>query len=330
MDPAEVLVLREWAEYAPWAQLLVQGDVVSARRAGGRQQWSIVAWPKRPASALGPGEVLVAANLGARIRSQLARKDQSYADRHALHLVGGGSLIHLERVGVLDTDESDRPRRATRPLPPSGVRAVQTMLIDGDGDVGWTVRRLAKEAEMSVGQAHQILSILEQADLVAAEGSGPTASRRVNDRGAVLDWLAQQPVALRSPLQCANHVYGRNGREVVLRATEGLQKADCRYAITGMAAASLVDLGPTELAAVHVWVDPERDVARVAPAAGMKGTSRGANVFLWSDADRSGTTMVELINGIAVASRPRVYLDLLHLPRGRDVAQTYRRVRLGY
>jgi hypothetical protein len=326
---AEAAVLRGWAEYAPWAQLTVQEDGVSVPVAGRRQCWSITAWPRVPATKLGPGEVIVAANLGVKLRTVMARKGQSYADRHVLHLVGDGALIHLEQVG-LPYDELDRPRRATRPLPPSGVRAVQALLTAKAADTTWTVRQLADEVDLSVGQAQRILSILEQADLVAAQGSGATASRRVIDRGVLLDWLAQQPAARRSPMQWATHLYGRNGREVLARAADGLSKARYTYAVTGMAAATLADLGPTELTTVHIWVDPETDLASVAAAAGMEPTSRGANVVLWSDADRSGRPDSEQLDGIPVAQGPRIYLDLLQLPRGPEVAETYRRVRLGY
>lgn len=329
MESTEAAVLRGWDEYAPWAQLTVQDDVVSAPVGGRRRRWLIAAWPLVPATKLGPGQVLVAANLGLKLRAQMARKGQSYADRHALHLVGDDSLIHLERVG-LTYDKADRPHRATRPFPPSGVRAVQAMLTTRAADATWTVRQLADEVDLSVGQAQRILSILEQAGLVAAQGSGPTASRRVLDRGALLDWLAQQPAALRSPMQWATHLYGRNGREVLARAADGLSKARCTYAVTGMAAATLSDLGPTQLSIVHIWVDPNKDLASVAAEAGMKRASRGANVVLWSDADRSGEPDSEQIDGIPVAQGPRVYLDLLQLPRGPEVAETYRRVRLGY
>jgi hypothetical protein len=156
----------------------------------------------------------------------MARKGQSYADQHVLHLVGDGALIHLERVD-LAYDDVDRPHRATRPLPPSGVRAVQAMLTDKAADTTWTVRQLAEEVDLSVGQFQRILSILEQADLIVAQGSGATASRRVLDRGVLLDWLAQQPTARRSPMQWATHLYGRNGREVLERAVDGLPKARC-------------------------------------------------------------------------------------------------------
>jgi hypothetical protein len=329
VDTAEVGVLRAWDEYAPWMRLTVQENAVSVPVAGRRRRWSIASWPEVPASKLGTEDVLVASSLGPRLRSQMARKGQSFADRHALHLVGDNALIHLERVGLPD-DKVDQPRRATRPLPPSGVRAVQVILGPDAADSTWTVRQLADKVDLSVGQAQQILAILQQADLVVPHGSGTSASRRVPDRGALLDWLAEQPAARRSPLQWAANVYGRNGREVLTRAAQGLDKAHCGYAVTGMAAATLAGLGPTELTTVHLWVDPTKDLATVAMEAGMKRTNRGANVVLWSDANRSGEPGTQQIDGIWVAQDPRVYLDLLRLPRGEEIAETYRRVRLGY
>lgn len=329
LQSAEATVLRAWEQFAPWARLTVTDAVVSAHVAGRKQRWSIRAWPQVSASKLAAGQVLVAGNLGLKLRSQMARRGQSYVDRHVLHLVCDEGLIHLERVGLPD-DEVDRPHRATKSFPPSGVRAVQTMLTAKAPHTTWTVRQLAEEVDLSVGQAQRILKILEQADLVTAQGSGATASRRVLDRGQLLDWLAQQPVARRSPLEWATHVYGRNSREVLTRAADGLSEARCTYAVTGMAAAALADLGPTELTTVHIWVDSKKDMATVAEEAGMKRASRGSNVVLWSDMNRSGMPDSEQSGRIRVAQRPRVYLDLLQLPRGPEVAETYRRVRLGY
>jgi hypothetical protein len=109
----------------------------------------------------------------------------------------------------------------------------------------------------------------------------------------------------------------------------GCRRRGCTYAVTGMAAATLADLGPAELTTVHIWEDPEKDLTSVAADAGMKRASRRANVVLWSDTDRSGRPDSERLEGILVALAPRVYLDLLR-PRGPEVAETYRRVRLGY
>ena len=319
-------VLRSWIEYAPWAKLAVQGDVLVAQLAGRRQRWTMVPWPEVRSTQLTAAQVLVAANLGGRFRVQMARRGQSFADRHVLHLVASDAVVHLERIDQAQ-DETDKPQRASRSLPPGGVRAVMAILADPDKP--WTVRRLHEDSELSVGHAQRILATLEQADLVVAVGSGPTSYRRVREPGALLDWLAEQPAARPRPRQWATHVYGRNGREILHRAAQSLASARCDYAVTGMAAATLSELGPTELTKVHVWIDPNEDLATVAQRAGMKRTQRGANVVLWSDADGSGRKGSVGIDDISVAAPVRVYLDLLSLPRGQEVAATYRRVKLG-
>jgi hypothetical protein len=323
----EGTVLRSWIDDAPWARLVVHDDEVIAQLAGRRHRWAISPWPRVRSTQLKADQVLVAADLGSRLRSQMARRGQSFGDRHMLHLVADDAVLHLAHVNQPES-EPDRPRRATRPLPPGGVRAVLAILADPEKP--WTVRRLHEDADLSVGHAQKILSILEQADLLEAVGSGPASHRRVRDPGALLDWLADQPVARPRPLQWATHVYARNGREILHGAARGLEQAGCDYAVTGMAAATLARLGPTELSRVHVWIDPHQDLATVAQRAGMKRVPRGANVVLWSDADGSGRMGSTDIDGIAVASPVRVYLDLLALPRGPEVAATYRRVRIGY
>ena len=320
-------MLRSWIEYAPWARLAVGDDEIVAQLAGRRHRWAIAPWPQVRSTQLQADQVLVAANLGTKLRSQMTRRGQSFGDRYMLHLVAEDAVLHLAHVDQMEA-ESDRPQRATRPLPPGGVRAVMAILADSEKP--WTVRRLHEDADLSVGHAQNILSILEQADLMAGVGSGPASYRRVREPGALLDWLAQQPAARPKPLQWATHIYGRNGREILDHAVRGLEKARCAYAVTGMAAATLSQLGPTELSRVHIWIDPQQDLATAAQRAGMKRTSRGANVVLWSDADGSGRMGSIDIDDIAVASPIRVYLDLLTLPRGPEVAATFRRVMLGY
>jgi hypothetical protein len=320
-------VLRSWIEYAPWARLAVRDEEITAQLAGRRHRWAIVPWPQVRSMHLQANQMLVAANLGSKLRSQMTRRGQSFGDRYMLHLVADDAVLHLAHIDQTK-EESDRPRRATRPLPPGGVRAVMAILADSDKP--WTVRRLHQDADLSVGHAQNILAILEQADLVVGEGSGPASYRRVREPGPLLDWLAQQPAARPKPLQWATHIYARNGREILEGAARGLEKARCDYAVTGMVAATLSQLGPTELSRVHVWIDPDQDLASVAQEAGMKRTPRGANVVLWSDADGSGRMGSIDLDDIAVASPIRVYLDLLSLPRGVEVAATYRRVMLGY
>lgn len=320
-------MLQAWVDHAPWARLAVHDDEVIAHLAGRRHRWAIRPWPEVRSTHLDADHVLVAANLGSKFRSQLARRGQSFGDRHMLHLVADDAVLHLAHVDQRES-ESDRPQRATRPLPPSGVRAVMAILADAEKP--WTVRRLHEDANLSVGHAQNILSILEQADLMVGVGRGSASYRQVREPGALLDWLAEQPAARPKPLQWATHIYARNGREILHGAARGLEKARCDYAVTGMAAATLSQLGPTELSRVHIWVDPDQDLATVAQRAGLKRTTRGANVVLWSDADGSGRTGSVDIEEVAVSSPVRVYLDLLPLPRGPEVATAYRRVMLGY
>lgn len=322
----EEAVLRSWIEYAPWAKLAVRDDEVVAQLAGRRHRWAMVPWPQVRSTQLASEQVLVAASLGSKLRSQMARRGQSFGDRHVLHLVAADAVLHLAHVDQTE-DAPDKPQRAVRALPPGGVRAVMAILADPKP---WTVRRLHEEAELSVGHAQRILSTLEQADLMVSVGSGPASYRQVRERGALLDWLAAQPAARPQPLQWATHVYGRNGYEVLHRTAQGLQAARCNYAVTAMAAATLAELGPTELTKVHVWIDGEEDLATVAQRAGMKRTPRGANVVLWSDADGSGRKGSVDIDDVFVAAPVRVYLDLLDLPRGPEVAATYRRAKLSY
>lgn len=327
MGASEASVLRPWVDHAPWAHIAVLDDSLTAIIDGKRRRWSVARWPDVAAARISDGQLLVAANLGSKLRAQMSRRGQSFADHSALHLTGEGVLLHLEHVGS-DDRRPDKPQRAIRSLPPGGVRAALLMLAEPDAT--WSVRRLHERSQLSVGHAQNILTILDQADLLEVAGSGPRTTRRVRDRTEMLDWLAAQPAARAKPLQWATHIYGRNGREVLASAARGLEQAHCDYAVTGMAAATLAGLGATDATRVHIWIDPNRDMASVAEHAGLKRMPRGGNVVLWSDADGSGRAGATVTEDVLVARPGRVYLDLLSLPRGDDVANLYRRVMLGY
>ncbi len=63
------------------------------------------------------------------------------------------------------------------------------MLLQASDDE-WTVNRLAEQARISVGLAHNVFRAMEQNRLVHAIGKGPKQRRVIANRTEALDWLA--------------------------------------------------------------------------------------------------------------------------------------------
>lgn len=267
-------------------------------------------------------DVAVSAYLRRPLRQALEERETAYLDAQGhLHLVGRGVLVHVE----------DPPRRAEKPADAAlgvvSVRAVQLLLEEAQPI---SVSELAHRAELSAGQAHKVLTLLEQEGFVRTTGRGPARRRHLPDRTALLDWLARQPAATRRDRRLDVTLYARRPEDLWKLVHERLETAGVEHALTGAAAASLWGAGPTNVLTSTVRISPDLALESVAQQLGAEVTDRGANLRLLRDTGRVGGAISGLKEGIRVAPPVRIYLDALAERRGEDVAQHFREVALGY
>ncbi len=199
-------------------------------------------------------------------------------------------------------------------------------MLAADLQRNWPVAALAKEAQVSAGEAHKLLRILQAADIVEAQGAGPRKRRRVRDLDPLLDWLAAQSRGRRVSAQLVCSLYARTPPDLATKASRALDKAGMAHAFTGGLAASLLGAGPTAVPRAALRVDPDVSLEDAALALGADVTERGANLVLWSDTGRVGTHGRVEHQGAWLASPVRVYLDLLGERRGADAAAHFRDV----
>lgn len=283
------------------------------------------AWADRLAEELDHGErrapIVVDTFISSAARRALDEARVSYVDAHGhLALVVPGLLIRLL--------PAPPPRRAgSEGLGVAGVRAVQVLLED-PGKV-WSVIELARSSEVSAGQAHRVFSILESLDLVVATGAGPAKRRRLRSPRTVLDWLvASAPRSIRGGRR--SYLYAPGPNELIHRLAERIQGSDLPVALTGAAGALALGSGPTSLSLAVLRVAPRVSLAHVAALLGADLGERGANLELWPDTGELGTYARRWVNGVPVAPEVRIYLDLLHEPRGQDLAEQFRETVLGW
>lgn len=189
---------------------------------------------------------------------------------------------------------------------------------------------MAERAEISVGQAHNVLRAVEQQRLVHTVGKGPKQRRLIDDPRAALDWLAVVDGARRRSPAAATYLYARTEAEVARRSAERAAEAGVAYAVTGAAGSSL--LGVPVLSRIVVTqirvagLQPSAALARLdLEDLGADEAGRGMNLEVWADLGEVGTFGASEMDGVRVAPPVRVWLDLLRQGgRNVDAAQLFR------
>ena len=268
--------------------------------------------------------IVVAASLPRSLRRELAERRISYADaRGHLYLRAAGLFLYVDVPSAAAAPATGR----ISGIGLVGIRAVQVLVMAPDHD--WAVAELAEKAEVSVGEANKVLTLLERDQRIETHGRGPSKRRRIRDLGGILDWLATQPRARRVYRHLTCNLYARTPAELARRASRSLDAADISHAFTAGLAAMLLGSGPTSVPRSTMRVDPDHSLEAVADALGAEVTERGANLTLWSDDGLVGTHGRTQHEDAWVAPAVRVYLDLLSDRRGADVAAHFREVVLG-
>lgn len=270
--------------------------------------------------------LVVAGSIPVTEREAIERADLSWCDgRGAIHLTWPGGYVHIDRTTRRRATDKTQGAQG---LGPASIRAVQVLLeIDG---TEWTVTQLAQSAGISVGQAHTVLRVLEENGLLKRSGKGPLQRSEVTDRRAALDWLATIDRARRRPKAAATYLYARTLDEVLRRLAGLADEAGLPYAVTGAAAANLLDtpvLTRVQVAHVRVGVLNAVDALHRLGLEHLdaEDAGRGANLELWTDTGDLGVFGAKEIDDIKVAPNVRIWLDLAREGgRGEDAAQIFR------
>ena len=261
-------------------------------------------------------------------RDALELAGLSWCDgRGALHLSWPGTLVHIDRGGRRQVGQQIVGREEFR-LGPSGIRAVQVLLEGTDSE--WTVNRLAENARISVGHAHNVFRAMEQNRLVHAVGKGSKQRRVLDDRSAALDWLATVDGGRRRAPSTASYLYARTDQEVARRFAEMASEAGVTYAVTGAAGSHLRGFPVlSRIITTHIRVgmlQPADVLERLGiEPFGADEHGRGTNLELWSDVGELGSFAAESYDGIRVAPAIRVWLDMRRQGgRNQDAAHIFR------
>lgn len=203
----------------------------------------------------------------------------------------------------------------------------QALLLDRDR--AWRVADMAATAGVSTGLAHRVFARLEEATILAAEGSGPRKVRRITKPGALLDLWADEEKE-RGLRRTAAFVLTRPGTRTAALLSERLAGAGITHAITGIAAAAILAPALTSVPVTQVRVTAAIPVSDGLNALEARQTEEGSNLVIVQGADDAELRFHREVDGIWLAADTRIYLDSLRDPRrGKEQAQLFRESVLG-
>jgi hypothetical protein len=251
--------------------------------------------------------VLVAPAVGSRTRDILADAGISWMEPEGDCRIALGSLF-IERLG------RDRPRRMagapdTRYVSDlfsgGALRVVRWLLIEPAKS--WTRADMAERAGLTLGFVSRTFKTLARdAYLDRTRGSS-----RVRDRDALLEAWAAAPTPRESAFERVATV---SGPEALLRTIPTLT-APRPYAVTAEAATD--KLAPfARFSRVEIYVE---DVEGWDRALGLTSVPRGGNVVLIKPVDAGVFDGSFERDGVLLASRPELYVDLVR--RGGAAAE---------
>lgn len=265
------------------------------------------------------------------IADETTAEAREILERHGVAVIDGLGNAHLELPGLLlHLEGRARPKRPggtpTRLSGKAGLVA-QALLLQHERD--WHVQDLAEEAGVSAGLAHRVVTRLEREELMTAKGTGPQRVRRLTNLGALLDLWAEENVD--RPTRTLGHLLAQTPQRLVTKLGNNLGRAGTDYAMTGAAAASLIAPFVTAIPVVNLWVSAKAAPERLLDAAGAEPVTDGENVVFLQAKDDAPLRFREKHEGMWMANRFRLYVDLLRDPRrGREQAEHLRREVIGF
>jgi hypothetical protein len=334
LEPWALGVLRAQpgfdAEWQPDGQVIIDGRqrpvmIEVKRRVDTAQAHAVASMARRTPRR--HDFLLIADEISARAREFLEGNDVAFIDGK------GNASIRLPgvfvRTGSAATD-TEKQRRSSNPARLAGKAGLVAQALLLDPKRHWKVEDLAASAGVSVGLAHRILARLEDVGLVASTGSGPTKERRLAERGALLDLWAEEDREVHRT-DTPGFTLARPGTRPAVIVSERLDRDGVAHAVTGSAAASMVAPVVTSTPVTEIRVTAALPPEAALAAAGCRRAAEGYNVVIIQTPDDLALRFRQRVDGVWMATNPRLYLDLLHDPRrGREQAVEFRQRILGF
>lgn len=218
--------------------------------------------------------------------------------------------VHIERTGKPNPFAEKRDLRSL--YSPKASRILRVLLDDPRR--AWKLQALADEAQVSLGQAHKVKSLLADREWLRQDAEGIALS---NPAELLAEWAGNY-----SHRKDKAHLYYI--QETPAKTEEGLvavcSRLGIRHALAAFSAAARC--APfVRYQRVYAYVQEDR-VDELVEALQLKKAPSGANLALWVPDDDGVWYGARELAGVQVTSTLQTYLDLQSLhERGEEAAR---------
>jgi hypothetical protein len=194
---------------------------------------------------------------------------------------------------------------------PKSVQVIRVLLTRPN--LRWRIATLAKEAGVSLGWTHAVVTTLQEQDYVARD---ETYHVKVVDPLRLLRrWAAYHSFLTENKFETF-HTF----QQEMDKFLNQLKKVEGPYALTGLAGAWLV--APyVRPVSVDIYVASRKDTNDIVRTLELRPVERGGDVRLVSPSDSGVFYAAHSIDGIRVVSNTQLYVDLVNYPaRGEEAS----------
>jgi hypothetical protein len=175
-----------------------------------------------------------------------------------------------------------------------------------------------------------VLTELERFDWLVARGQGPSKERYLREPTALLDAWTKQLSAVRPPTLQRYYVPGTKA-DLAARIGQVLDAHDVQYAMSHEVAAQHYAPFLSNVSQVRAWVLIGADADAAIGDLGARAVNEGANLAIIEAKSTGELLFRERVGGLWLASRIRIYLDLLRGEgRSKEMAEHFRKESIGF
>ena len=232
--------------------------------------------------------------------------------------LAGNCLFRFNNV-YINVEGKPNPYPSTRPLKSifatKSTRALRVLFSSPKKD--WFVKDLAREANISIGQASNLKKRLLEYEFIEEVGDERGFKFRLSNPEALLNRWAENYSYRENKTR--NYYSLDDVKEIEKKLSDYCETKKIRYAFTLTSGASLV---APFLRYKRVFVYLSNSIEKVALALGWKEVPSGPNITILEPYDEGVFYGLQEINGMKVVSDAQLYLDLKgYKERGEEAAQ---------
>ena len=254
--------------------------------------------------------VFAAPYISERSRELLTSENIGYIDLIGDIYIRFGSVF-IDRTGKAMHKAEQRLNRGI--FAPKATRILRTVI--NMPDKLWTITELSKVCKMSPAGVYFVINELAEKGYLSREAN---KTIKVLDIVKLLnDWAKNWTVKKSSSVGYFS--FARSTEEIILGINSAAKDLNLKYALTGMAGASLVS---PFVRYNDVWVYLDGDKDELVKKLDLREVTTGANLRIFKPYDTGVFMDSRQISGISIVSNIQLYIDLFSYPaRGQEQAE---------